>query len=175
MIYLTADNTNLAFLPRYERLTGERGNLTLFTPKSSAWWLGLQLFFWGYHQVLAVSTRHLWGYVRCACFLDYSGIILPMGGEEKRGWKGSLLGLGDAPANAVGTSTSLPTPMESLGLAKSCTLLLGQMCPLNPGPNASNSLEVLIQSIQKHFPPNQRVKQGICNSVVMIDKPWQSI
>lgn len=71
--------------------------------------------FLGFHQVLAVSTHHLWGYVRCACFLDFSGIILPVGGEEMQGWKGSLLGLGDAPANAVGSSTALPTPMEGLG------------------------------------------------------------
>lgn len=34
---------------------------------------------------------------------------------------------------------------------------------------------VVILSIQNHFTTNQRIKQGICDSVVMVDKPWQSI
>lgn len=120
LIYLTGDNSNLPFLSWYEHPTGEWGNLIPFTPELLVWWLRVQLFDWGWPSVLAVSTHQHWGEVRCAPFLDYRGIVLPLGGEEKQGWKCSLLGPGDAPANPVASSTPQQRAWGCPSLAPLC-------------------------------------------------------
>lgn len=74
-------------------LTGKLGNLTPSTLRLLVWWLELQLF----DGLSRLYPSSIGGEIRRADFLDYRDVILPLAGEEERGWKRSLLGLGDAP------------------------------------------------------------------------------
>lgn len=85
------------------------------------------------------------------------------------------------PPGSGGCSRSpvLLAPVQTVGLSKPLPFVLSQMCPPNPSQNASSSLEVLIhlksQASRAVLLPTKGIKQGICDLVVMVGTPWQSI
>ena len=176
--YIWPETTATFPLSWYEHPTGKQGNLTPFTPKLGfvAWvtavWLGL---------TLSPSCLYPSALGRSQMCL-FSGLLWYNSTSGRRGRARVEMqppGSGGCSSQLCGKQHGSVCPNGELGAVQVLHPCVGPDVPSEPRSKcfqvSGSANPIVILSIQNHFTTNQRIKQGICDLVVMVDKPWQSI